>query len=176
MQLSSVLKAAGHQVQLAICALEDPVRVALEFQPHILAYSVITGSQRYYLELNRRLRAKVNAFSAFGGPHPTFFPEMIQEEGVDGVCVGEGEGPLLDLAQALQPDGTLADTHLPNWHLKVGGEVIRNEVRPYVDLDSLPPPDYALVYDKDPVTRRSKIKHFMGLDGLGLFFLVEGNG
>jgi anaerobic magnesium-protoporphyrin IX monomethyl ester cyclase len=161
MQLSSVLKAAGHQVQLAICALEDPVRVALEFQPHILAYSVITGSQRYYLELNRRLRAKVNAFSAFGGPHPTFFPEMIQEEGVDGVCVGEGEGPLLDLAQALQPDGTLADTHLPNWHLKVGGEVIRNEVRPYVDLDSLPPPDYALVYDKDPVTRRSKIKHFI---------------
>lgn len=161
MQLSSVLKSAGHQVQLAVASLEDPVRAAMEFQPQILAYSVITGSQRYYLDLNRRLRSQVKAFSVFGGPHPTFFPEMVQEEGVDAVCVGEGERPLLELAQALQPDGSLAETHLPNWHFKLGDEIIRNDVGPYVDLQSLPSPDYALVYDKDPGTRRSKIKHFI---------------
>lgn len=161
MQLSSVLKAEGHQVELAVASLEDPVRVARQFQTQILAYSVITGSQRYYLDLNRRLRAQVRALSVFGGPHPTFFPEMIQEEGVDAVCIGEGERPLLELARALQPDGTLSDTRLPNWHLKLDGEIIRNQVGPYADLESLPPPDYGLVYDKDPVTRRSKIKHFI---------------
>jgi len=162
MQLSSVLKAAGHEVRLAVSSLEDPLRVAQEFRPGILAYSVITGSQGYYLELNRRLRSAVPAFSVFGGPHPTFFPEMIAQDGVDGVCVGEGELPLLDLANALQPDGSLSNPHLPNWHFKLGGQVIASDVRPYVaDLDSLPQPDYALVYEKDPVLRRNKVKHFM---------------
>jgi radical SAM superfamily enzyme YgiQ (UPF0313 family) len=40
--------------------------------------------------------------------------------------------------------------------------VIANPVRSYVeDLDSLPFPDRALVYERDPVAGRSKIKHFL---------------
>ena len=162
MQLSSVLKATGHEVKLAVASLEDPFQAARDFAPHVLAYSVITGSQRYYLGLNRRLKQVVPAFSIFGGPHPTFFPEMASEEGVDAVCIGEGEQAILDLVNALDEDGTLRDPHIPNWHFRIGGEIVRNAVRPYLaDLDCLPPPDYALVYDKDPVARRSKIKHFI---------------
>lgn len=33
MQLSSVLKAAGHEVALAVATLEDPVAVAQRFRP-----------------------------------------------------------------------------------------------------------------------------------------------
>jgi len=74
MHLSSAAKAAGHEVQLAVCAHHDPVAVARQFEPDVLAYSVITGSQRYYLELNRRLKAALpGVYSVFGGPHPTFF-------------------------------------------------------------------------------------------------------
>lgn len=162
MQLSSVLKAVGHEARLAVASLEDPLRVAREYQPGILAYSVITGSQQYYLALNRRLKEVISAFSVFGGPHPTFFPEMIAAEGVDGICIGEGEGAIVDLANALQADSTLRDPHIDNWHFKLDGEIIENEVRPYIpDLDNLPPPDYALVYEKDPTSRGSKIKHFL---------------
>lgn len=162
MQLSSCLKAAGHEVRLAVAALEDPLRLAADYRPHILAYSVITGSQRHYLETNRRIRKVVPAFSVFGGPHPTFFPEIIHEPGVDGVCIGEGEGALVDLANALSEDGTLPDPRIRNWHFQVGDEVVRNPLRPYVaDLDSLPTPDYALVYDKDESVRRNPIKHVM---------------
>jgi len=74
MHLSSALKAAGHEVALAVDALEDPVRVAQEFQPGVIGYSVITCSHRYYYQLNSRLKEEVDFFSAFGGPHPTFFP------------------------------------------------------------------------------------------------------
>ena len=105
MHLSSALKAAGHQVALAVAAHEDPVAVTREFRPGIVGYSVITGSQRYYLQLNRRLKQEVDVFSAFGGPHPTFFPEMIEEEGVDGICIGEGEKAIVDLADALEDGG-----------------------------------------------------------------------
>jgi len=161
MQLSSVLKAAGHEVALAVATLEDPVAVAQRFRPQILAYSVITGSQRYYLDLNRRIRDAVAAFSVFGGPHATFFPEMVAEPGVDGICIGEGEEAMLALCRNLQPDGTLARTDLPNWHFSIDGEIIRNQVGPYVDLATVPSPDYALIYDKDPVAGQSKIKHFI---------------
>ena len=163
MHLSSALTAAGHQVQLAVGARHDPMAVAAEFRPDVAAYSVITGSQRYYLEVNRRLKAGLpGVFSVFGGPHPTFFPEMVQEPGVDGICRGEGEQALVDLLAALGDGGPDAALGVRNWSFCRNGEVIANPVRPYVeDLDSLPFPDRALVYERDPVAGRSRIKHFL---------------
>lgn len=163
MYLSSALKAAGHQVELAVVARHDPVAVARAFQPDVAAYSVITGSQRYYLGVNRRLKAEMpGLFSVFGGPHPTFFPEMVGEEGVDGICRGEGEAALVELANALGEGGPSAVLELDNWSFRRNGDLVTNPVRPYVeDLDSLPFPDRALVYGREPIAARSKIKHFL---------------
>ena len=163
MHLSSALKAAGHEVELAVAAHQDPLAVARAFRPDVAAYSLITGSQRYYLDLNRRLKAEIPAlFSVFGGPHPTFFPEMVEEEGVDGICRGEGELALVELVGNLAQGGPTAVLELDNWSFRHNGHVINNPVRPYVeDLDSLPFPDRALVYERDPLAARSKIKHFL---------------
>ncbi|MBV7337593.1 B12-binding domain-containing radical SAM protein [Chloroflexi bacterium TSY] len=167
MQLSSVLKEAGHEVELAIAAQEDPVQVAQEFGPDILGYSVMTGSQRYYFDLNLRIRERLNGkqvMSVFGGPHPTFFPEMIEEPGVDGLCVGEGEGPIVDLVDALGNGGFKPD--IPNWWFKIDGEIVKNPVRPLVhDLGELPHPDRSLIYDKHEYLSQARIKHFMGSRG-----------
>jgi anaerobic magnesium-protoporphyrin IX monomethyl ester cyclase len=169
MQMSAVLQQHSHEVRLTVAATEDPVEVVRKWQPDILAYSVWTGGQRYYIALNRRLREHVDAFSAFGGPHATFFPEMIEEDPlIDGVCVGEGEGALLDLANALEARALRYD--IPNWHFRVRNgangagehEIVRNLVRPAIpDLNALPMPDGALIFDQDPVLRTSPIKHFM---------------
>ena len=159
LHLSSVLKAAGHEVRLCIADQENPGKAAKEFRPGIVAYSVTTGSQQYYLKLNRQLKESFDVFSIFGGPHPTFFPEMIEEEGVDGVCIGEGEGAVLDLAAALD-NGSL-EPNIHNWWFKLNGEVVRNPIRPYIeDLDTMPFPDRELVYEQHRATRHSKIKHF----------------
>lgn len=160
MHLSTTLKSAGHDARVTVVSEEDPVAVAREWQPGILAYSVWTGGQLYYYEINNRIRAEVDAFSAFGGPHATFFPEMVEESGVDGVCVGEGEDALVDLANALE-DGSF-EPDIPNWWFNIAGELVRNPVRSYTpDLDSLGQPDRAIIYDKDPIIRDSKIKHFI---------------
>jgi radical SAM superfamily enzyme YgiQ (UPF0313 family) len=163
MVLSSVLKAAGHEVELAVAAHADPIAAALDFRPDVAAYSVITGSQRFYLDLNLRLKAQLpGLFAVFGGPHPTFFPEMIEEEGVDGLCRGEGEEALLALVDRLAAGGSEAVLDLANWSFRRDGQVIANPVRPYLDdLDSLPFPDRALVYEREPAAARSKIKHFL---------------
>jgi anaerobic magnesium-protoporphyrin IX monomethyl ester cyclase len=163
MHLSSALKAAGHQVELVVSVHHDPLAVARAFEPDVAAYSVITGSQRYYLNVNRRLKAEwPGLFSVFGGPHPTFFPEMVEEEGVDGICRGEGEAALVELVGALGEGGPTAVLELDNWSFRRNGDIVTNPVRPYIeDLDSLPLPDRALVYERDPVMARSKIKHFL---------------
>ena len=163
MHLSSALKVAGYEVELAVGARHDPVAVARQFRPDVVAYSVITGSQRYYLELNRRIKAELPCvFAVFGGPHPTFFPEMALEPGVDGICRGEGEQALVDLLAALRDGGPGAVLNVSNWSFQQDGDVITNPVRPYVeDLDSLPFPDRALVYERDPTVGRHKIKHFL---------------
>jgi radical SAM superfamily enzyme YgiQ (UPF0313 family) len=163
MHLSSALKAAGHEVELAIASHHDPLAVARQFRPHVAAYSLITGSHRPSLELNRKIKAELpGVFAAFGGPHPTFFPEMVREPGVDSICRGEGEQALVELLDALGRGGPEAALGVENWSFLRDGEVVSNPVRPYIeDLDSLPFPDRALVYERDPVTARSKIKHFL---------------
>ena len=110
--------------------------------------------------MNRRIRERVDAFSAFGGPHATFFPEMIAEQGVDGVCRGEGEEALLDLVGAMERGEPV--TPIPNWWIKADGHTHRNPLRPLIaDLDQLPPPDRKLVYERDRYTGRSRLKHFI---------------
>ena len=172
MSLSAVLKQAGHDVALTVANVEDPVARAVAFQPDILGYSVLTGSQRGYFNLNLRIRqaldplreaaGKPPVFSVFGGPHPTFFPEMINEPGVDGVCIGEGEGAMVDLADALASRNGSFNTDIPNWWFNVDGEIIKNPPRPLIhELSALPHPDRDLIYDAQPYHGQSKIKYFM---------------
>ncbi|MFN2167604.1 MAG: B12-binding domain-containing radical SAM protein, partial [Anaerolineae bacterium] len=167
MQLSACLKKAGHETHLAIAAQEDPIQVARELEPDIVAYSVMTGSHQYYFDVNRQVKAALRdkqPFSVFGGPHPTFFPEMISEPGVDGLCVGEGDEAIVDLADSLGNGGIKPD--LPNWWLKIEDEIVRNPVRPLIQsLGDLPMPDRELVYDKHEYSRITPIKHFMGSRG-----------
>jgi radical SAM superfamily enzyme YgiQ (UPF0313 family) len=176
MSMAAVLRQAGHDVALAVADREDAVAAAIAYRPDILGYSVMTGSQGGYFALNRRIRAAVDpqrvgagqppVFVAFGGPHPTFFPEMIAEPGVDGICVGEGEGAMVDLADALAQRNGSYRTNIPNWWFNVEGEIVKNPVRPLIrDLSALPHPDRSLVYDKQPQLAASPIKHFLSSRG-----------
>lgn len=158
--LSSVLREAGHEVRLVVVVDEDPVTVARKWQPAVVGYSVYTGSQTYYRDLNLRVKEAVDVVSIFGGPHATYFPELIEEPGVDAVCVGEGEGAILDLVEALEAGRPL--TGIENWWFNRNGRVERNPVRPLEnDLDVLPFPDRGLLFEQDAFTRQSGIKHFI---------------
>ncbi len=158
--LSSVLRQAGHDVRLAIASEEDPVAVARDWQPDVVGYSVYTGSQTYYRDLNLRIKKVVDVVSVFGGPHPTYFPEFVEEAGVDGVCIGEGEGAILDLVNTLAEGRSPAG--IENWWFNVNGRVEHNPVRPAEDdLDVLPFPDRELLFERDAFTRQSGIKHFI---------------
>lgn len=168
--ISSVLKQAGHRVSLVVATEENPVEAAQRLKPDVVGYTVYTGPHTWYLELNRRIRAQLpGVFSIFGGPHPTFFPEMVEREGVDGICIGEGEYATLDLMDALQRNGHgandrgvyLPDPAIANWWFKIDGEIVRNPLRPLLtgeELDVLPFSDRELLYNAHAQSRRTKIK------------------
>jgi anaerobic magnesium-protoporphyrin IX monomethyl ester cyclase len=138
MSISSVLKNRGHQVDL-VEARYKKISKKLKYNkiPVILAYSTPTLLADYYLNLNRKIKKDFKAFSVFGGPHPTACPEIIEEEGVDCVCIGEGEYAMLELVQNLSFSKPVAN--IRNLWVKENGNVFKNPLRLLIsDLDILP--------------------------------------
>jgi radical SAM superfamily enzyme YgiQ (UPF0313 family) len=102
-----------------------------------VAYSITTGRHDAYQQLNLTLKKQCNFIAVFGGPHATFFPDFIQEDGVDVLCRGEGEGAILELANSLDSDVDISS--IPNMWVKSGRTIHKNPVRPLIsNLDTLP--------------------------------------
>jgi len=122
-------------------------------RPDIIAFSCLTSDYHWALDKVRRMKPRSRALMVMGGTHITLNPEeAIAEAGVDVICRGEGEYPLLELADAV--DEGRDYSLIPNLWVKKDGRIIQNEIRNLVeDLDSLPFPDRNL-YAKYPFFRR----------------------
>lgn len=156
--MSAVLKSRGHQTRLAyLFGRRDTSSLTgavAGWQPDIVAFSAVSPQ---YGEV-RRLFTLLKPFTAFtilGGQHATLAPECLEEiEGLNAICVGEGEYPMLELADALARGGS-ADAIQNLWVKKPNGKIVRNPARPFIDdLDSLPFPDrelfdYQRIVDSD---------------------------
>jgi anaerobic magnesium-protoporphyrin IX monomethyl ester cyclase len=162
--LSACLKAAGHETRLADASLPRSVfRRVGDFRPEVIGYSATTGIHPLLLELNAALKKRFQFFSVFGGPHATFYPPMIERDGVDAVCLGEGEEALVDLVDTLARGHAV--TGLANFWVKQDGVITRNPPRPLIrDLDSLPYPDWSLTEDF-PYCRDFPVKIFLASRG-----------
>jgi radical SAM superfamily enzyme YgiQ (UPF0313 family) len=146
MWLSAVLKKQGHQCDIAGVSYKEVEKTVAEFKPDIIAFTAFSGGHIEYLEWNRKLKEKFKFYSMFGGPHPTFSPEMVEEEGVDAVCRGEGFEAMPEFISKLERGEDI--TNVKNWWVKKNGKIYKNPQRPLIkDLDVLPPPDRRL-YNK----------------------------
>jgi radical SAM superfamily enzyme YgiQ (UPF0313 family) len=145
--LSAVLHRAGHQAEVA--ALGDGERqdtLLRDFKPDLLCLSLITGQHPLFLERARRIKAAFpHLLVVAGGPHPTFYPECIDDPCLDAVCRGEGDVALVAFVDAFSRSGTMPAI-LDNWWIKQSdGTISRSEVSPLAaDLDRLPYPDRAI--------------------------------
>jgi anaerobic magnesium-protoporphyrin IX monomethyl ester cyclase len=80
-----------------------------------------------------------NAKIIIGGPHATALPmEVIKDDFVDVVAVGEGEKIIVPLLNALQNQGDLSK--VKNIIFKKDGQIIQTERETPVDIDSVPFP------------------------------------
>lgn len=164
MYISAALKKAGHKTIIVCPKTENLTEKLKDFQPDILAYSITTGAHQYYLSLNKELKKQFKVYSVFGGPHTTFYPEIINEGGVDAICRGEGEEAFVEFVNKLEKKESV--DKVKNFWIKKGNKIIKNPVRDLVEnLDKLPFLDREIVYKKYEFFLNLKIKRFMASRG-----------
>lgn len=167
MSLGGALRARGHRVSLV--QGRDAAAVACDpraARADVLALSATTGLHRVYVPWARELRRRFpDKTIVMGGPHPTFFPQVIEQAPLDGVCVGEGEESFPEFLDRLGGAGDAPD----GWWIRRDrgrGEVVRGRPRaPVRDLDALPPPAYDLLYDARRAWGATPNKAFLATRG-----------
>lgn len=113
------------------------------FQPNLIAVSALEDTYRLGVTLLEGI-ADFKVPNVVGGVFPTFAPEKaLSEAVVNMICVGEGEGALVDLCEAMA-HGRDYSRIMNLWVKKRGWGVIRNPLRQTENLDKLPIPDFSL--------------------------------
>jgi len=154
MLLSALAKRRGHTTELAVLAdgkLEDLVR---KTRPDVAAFSAKTGEHKYYIAANHVIKSvDEGIYTVIGGPHATFFPEIITKYPIDALCAGEGDEAWPELLDALDA-GRPVDS-IPNIvtkkNFKAGEKPLMRPRR--TNLDDLPFLDRELVYSRTRLGR-----------------------
>ena len=158
MYLSRALKDAGHEIRALY--VPDPKWLSKfrDYAPDLVTWSVMTGSHMAIQDVNKLLKSKFDFFSIMGGPHVTFSPDCVKRPEIDAICIGEGEGAIVDLANALEADEE--GRGIPNLaYADENGELVKNPLRPLVqDLESLGQPDRSIFYEAQHLYRDSPRK------------------
>lgn len=150
--LSASLKLNGHTVSLLEVDNEltaENKRQLVSFNPDVLAYSIYTGNHNFFLKLNKQIRTqiliKTKLLSVFGGPHCTYFPDIINEEFVNAVFQGEAD--------------YLFNEYL-DYNDKYTVKYLLKPMQNPQSLDALPLPDRDIIY-QNPKNANNPIKNIM---------------
>ncbi|MBP6875410.1 MAG: B12-binding domain-containing radical SAM protein [Candidatus Eisenbacteria bacterium] len=166
--VSAALKQAGHDVSLIVFGHhpERAIEKLASDPPDWIAYGMLSGEQHEYLDFHRRLSERVRIPAVWGGPHPTFFPEMIAEEGLTAICIGEAEEAIVEFAARFAESGRMPSDVRNFWVRDESGTIVKNPVRPLnLELDRLPFPDREIFLEAHPILRHHGIKHFIAHRG-----------
>ena len=88
MILSAVCKKAGHRTRLAVVAHDDLMQILDDFRPDVVAFSTMTSDENSFSYANNIIKAWSKdrghpVKRIMGGPHPTYFPEVIHKLNLD---------------------------------------------------------------------------------------------
>jgi len=161
MQLSALCKRDGHQTRLSALT-RQPISTALqEFSPDVVGYSVMTANKELFARADSDVRDYVRhsgkrVLRIMGGPHPTFFPEVLEQWGLDAIVIGHGDYALPRLLNRFAHDATLGG--IPNVLTTATPQVPREVVS---DYDALPFLDRNLIYDFAPHLQQVGIRSFI---------------
>ncbi len=159
--IASYVRARGHEVRIFD---PEPSRTPLElmwreveaFGPGLTGLTSVTPNFMLAKSMAAEAKRRLNCPVIMGGPHANALPRSTLEgiTGLDAVILGEGELPVLAIAEALSREGKVDFSRIPGAAFIADGqyrETARSEL--IQDLDSLPTPARDLVdihlYDKD---------------------------
>lgn len=107
--------------------------------PGLVCFTAVATQYPFVVSLAQHIKARyADTFLLIGGVHASLNPGAVIQDCFDGLCVGEGEFPTVELAGQLE-SGTSPRGIANLWIKKPDGSVEKNAPRPFMqDLDSLP--------------------------------------
>jgi radical SAM superfamily enzyme YgiQ (UPF0313 family) len=142
--LGGSLKRAGYDVKVFNIfkdEIDKTVDQIIRLKPLYVGLSTLTGVQtKYTYQISEALKNKDrDTLIVWGGVHPTLLPEdCLKENCVDIICMGEGEGFVVELADALLKGGDIAG--IKGIGYKNKGALVIDARRPFIaDLDTFDP-------------------------------------
>jgi radical SAM superfamily enzyme YgiQ (UPF0313 family) len=139
--LAAWLRDHGHEAVFLRIAVDRPIAaIAADVEreaPGLIGVSVTTRQWLRARDVLGGLRQSTNVPVIVGGLHATFSPEeVLRHDGIDYVCMGEGEAALLDLVGALEAGRPPESMGIANIWTKSGTRpALRNPIEP---LDAVP--------------------------------------
>jgi len=141
---TGVLLDAGVQAELWDApargiALEDVLDKVSGFAPHLVIMDVVTPSVENDLKVIEAIKSRIKTKVFAVGTHPSALPEetLRGSEALDGLCIGEYDYTVLDLARWVAGEMKLEE--IPGIAYLSDGEVFITQGRPPIeDLDALP--------------------------------------
>ena len=110
--------------------------VIKSFEPGLIGFSVTSSDFKYSMSLIEQTK-HYQIPTIIGGSQATVAPiDTLAVDGVDMVCVSEGEEAICELADCIEIGQFRTD--IKNIYFKQNKNIIKNEIRPYVNLDRLP--------------------------------------
>lgn len=118
----------------------------LKTNPDLIGFSVTSDHYRWASHIAREVKKVKNIPIIFGGIHSTSVPEdVIKQDFVDFVCIGEGEKPLKELMDYF--DHKRRDLNIASIWSKDKDKIFRNTIGlPLGNLNELPFPDKDIFY------------------------------
>lgn len=145
----TVLKQAGHKVSLLQATKllsREQIYEFLGNDTELAAFSTTTNMFPVVKRWATFIKERFPDLPLLcGGNHPTLAPvdTLKESSSLDWCCVGEGEGFVMDLCDAIEGKRLLED--ISNLAYRNGSEVVVNPLRPLIeDIDSLPIVDRSL--------------------------------
>lgn len=170
MYLSSVVKQAGHSVDLILLqdyeTVSEVITEVENYDPNLVGFSVMTPQANTFLPISQEIKEQTNKTVIWGGPHCMFLSDEIVGYGcVDIVCVGDGEDALLELMNRIDEGKNYSD--VPSLFVKKEDmSWVKNPLGPLSeDLDKYPFPDRSLYYNKYPLLGNFPLKRVISSRG-----------
>jgi anaerobic magnesium-protoporphyrin IX monomethyl ester cyclase len=139
--VASYIRLHGHEASLLRVRPEEEMNdliASIEKEaPDILGFSLTTRQWQRGAYVAGQIRKKLHIPVIAGGHHPTFAAEaVLQSEGFDYVCLGDGEESVAELLDCLEKGKEAIASHIANIWVQGGS---RPQIRPPLKpLDKIP--------------------------------------
>lgn len=161
MIISALLKKYSFDVNLLLFREEENLIQSIKKEkPDIVGIPCFTGEHDWAVRFCQEIKNNFgNIITILGGPHPTYYPEIILAPGVDIIARGEAEAAVLELMNKIKNSQDIYQ--IKNLWLKKGKEIIKNDLAGLnSNLDELPLPDREIYYHYRFLPRVS-VKQFL---------------